>query len=53
MNEVLDIECLITAEEVDELQHVVPPLNQSSRYGIDLYEETLNFVLQKLCDDDA
>ena len=46
--EVPHTECPITAEEVNELQHVVPPLSQSTEYGIDLHERTLDFVLQRL-----
>ena len=46
--EVPHTECPITAEAVNELHHVVPPLSESTEYGIDLYETTLDFVLQRL-----
>ena len=34
----------INDEELDELRATVDPLSQSDEYGIDLYQETLQFL---------
>lgn len=38
----------INTPDLEELMRVVPPLSESSFYGIDFYEKTLDFVYRKL-----
>ena len=46
-NDTIDIQetlCPLHLLEYEELMRLVPALAESTNYGIDLYEETLNFV---------
>ena len=36
--------CPLSLLQYEELMRLVPALAESTNYGIDLYEETLNFV---------
>ena len=40
--------CPLSAGDLQELHSVVAPLASSSEYGMDLYEQTLEFVGRKL-----
>ena len=43
-----DTPCPLSSDDMEELQAIASPLDQSVHYGIDLYERTLLFVSQKL-----
>ena len=43
-----ETESPLGALDIDELDDVVLPLSDSTNYGIDLYEKTLDFVSTKL-----
>ena len=38
----------IDTSDLEDLMRIVPPLSESTSYGIDLYEYTLDFVCRKL-----
>lgn len=43
-----EIECPLDVFHVDELDDEISPLEDSTNYGIDLYEKTLDFLSLKL-----
>ena len=46
--EIPHTECPIAVEDVQELHQIVPPLSQSYDYGLDLYEEALHFIYNRI-----
>ena len=40
--------CPLEDADFEELKHSIQPLSHSTEYGIDLYERTVQFVLQKV-----
>ena len=38
----------IGISDLEDLMRIVPPLSESTFYGIDLYQNTLDFVIRKL-----
>jgi len=43
-----EIDCPLDSYTFDELDDVIPPLAETTNYGIDLYEKVLDFVSLKL-----
>ena len=43
--------CPLDTTQFEELMRTVPPLSESTTYGIDLYEQTLEYVTEKLALD--
>ena len=46
------IACPLTEVDLEELRSTIQPLSQSNEYEIDIYERTVEFVVQKF-DPDA
>ena len=42
-----EMHCPLSSERFEELLIELPPLSESTQYGIDLYEKTINFVSLK------
>ena len=42
--DVPDTPCPLNLMEFEELMRLVPPLSESTHYGIDLYEEVFDYV---------
>ena len=43
-----EIDCPLDSYSFDELDDTIQPLAETTNYGIDLYEKTLDFVAAKL-----
>ena len=43
-----DTPCPLGTSQFEELMRIVPPLSESTTYGIELYEQTLEYVFEKL-----
>ena len=43
-----EIECPLIESQLDELDDEISPLADTTNYGIDLYEKTLDFVSSRL-----
>ena len=46
--EVPDAACPLDTSQLEELMRIVPPLSESTTYGMDLYERTLEYVYETL-----